>query len=65
MERFCDKLVKPWKLNLHTEGQETNFFTADIIFFSMKYSMLSGSLVTTTWCVVRFWIEEMASKYGG
>jgi hypothetical protein len=28
-------------------------------------TMLSGSLVTITWRVLRLWMEETASKYGG
>jgi hypothetical protein len=30
-----------------------------------KVSMLSGSTVTTAWRVLRLWIDETASKYGG
>jgi hypothetical protein len=30
-----------------------------------KKAMLSGSLVTTTWRVLRLRMEEMASIYGG
>jgi hypothetical protein len=28
-------------------------------------AMLSGSTVTTAWCVLGLWIEETASRYGG
>jgi hypothetical protein len=31
----------------------------------MQFSMLSGSLVTTAWHILRLRMEKMASRYGG
>jgi hypothetical protein len=31
----------------------------------IKHAMLSGSLVTTAWRVLRLWMEEKASRCGG
>jgi hypothetical protein len=41
---------------------DTMFYKGSYIY---KQSMLSGSLVTTAWRVLRLRIEEEASTYGG
>jgi hypothetical protein len=46
-----------WTFGFHLKVE--NFFE------QMRDCMLSGSLVITAWHVLRLWMEETASRYGG